>query len=133
MATFAPNGRWIAYASNERGPRDVYVQPFPPNGEKYLVSQDGGAEPVWRRDGKELFFLSVGDGRMMAVAVDTTRSFEAGMPRALFQPNAARFNTGYGDYAVSRDGQRFLINSRREQVSPPPLTVVVNWLAAVQK
>ena len=86
-----------------------------------------------RHDGNELFFLSGGDGRMMAVAVDTTKTFEAGTPRTLFQPNAARFNTGFGDYAVARDGQRFLINSRREQASPAPLTVVVNWLAAVPK
>ena len=70
---------------------------------------------------------------MMAATVDTTRGFAAGTPRTLFQPNTARFNTGFGNYAVARDGQRFLTNSRREQSSPAPLTVVVNWLSAVQK
>jgi hypothetical protein len=97
------------------------------------VSRDGGSEPVWRDDGKELFFLGAGDGRVMAAAVDTTRGFEAGTPQTLFQPNTARFNTGHGNYAAARDGQRFLINSRREQSGTTPLTVVVNWLSAVQK
>ena len=69
----------------------------------------------------------------MAAAVDTTRGFEAGVPLTLFQPNAARLNSVRGNYAVARDGQRFLINSRREQSAAAPLTVVVNWPCAIQK
>jgi serine/threonine protein kinase/Tol biopolymer transport system component len=132
-AAFSPDGRWIAYASDERGTRDVYVEPFPPNGDRHLVSQSSAGEPLWRHDGKELFFLRQDDGTLMAAAVDATRGFETVATQTLFQPNAARYNTGLGNYAVSRDGQRFLVNSRREQSSGVPLTVVVNWLAAVQK
>ncbi len=69
----------------------------------------------------------------MGAPIETTHGFEPGTPRPLFQPNTARFSSSFGNYAVSRDGQRFLVNSRREQSSPAPLTVVVNWLATVQK
>ncbi len=82
-------------------------------------------------NGKELFFLAP-DSRIMAAAIDTTRQFEAGVPQALFS-SAASATSGPRQYAVSRDGKRFLVNARREQSSATPLTVVVNWLAAVQK
>jgi hypothetical protein len=113
----------------------VYVQPFPPTGGKYLVSRDGGTHPVWRRDGKELFFLTPAL-TMMSAAVDTTHQFEAGIPRPLFgNASTVIVSTPVGNgvqYAVSKDGKRFLVNTLQQQPSTTPLTVVVNWLSAVK-
>ena len=84
---FSPDGRWIAYTSDEGGQPNVYVQPFPGAGGKYQVSRDGGSYPVWRADGKELFYLGA-DATLMAVPIDATREFEAGVPQALFPTGA---------------------------------------------
>ena len=86
---------------------------------------------MWRADGKELFYLGL-DATLMAVPIDTTGRFDAGTPQALFPTAAPRFNTGRV-YAVTKDGQRFLVNARPQQASGTPLTVVVNWMAAIQK
>jgi Tol biopolymer transport system component len=128
---FSPDGRWIAYQSNEGGQLQIYVKPFPPTDRKYLVSIDGGEQPTWSGDGKELFFLAP-DSRMMAATVDTTRQFEAGTPRALFVVPALG-PSNFRQYAVSKDGKRFLMNLRNEPATATPLTVVVNWLATIQK
>ena len=90
-AVFSPDGRWITYTSNETGQPNVYVQPFPGAGGKYQVSRDGGSHPVWRADGKELFYLGA-DGTLMAVPIDATRQFDAGVPQALFPTGAPIFN-----------------------------------------
>ena len=82
-AVFSPDGRWIAYTTNEGGQPNVYVQPFPGPAAKYQVSRDGGSHPVWRADGKELFYLGA-DGTLMAVPIDATGQFDAGVPQALF-------------------------------------------------
>ena len=82
---FSPDGRWIAYTSNESGQPNVYVQPFLRAGGKYQVSRDGGSHPVWRADGKELFYLSAA-GTMMAVPINATGQLEGGVPQTLFQP-----------------------------------------------
>ena len=129
---FSPDGRWIAYQSNETGQLQVYVQPFPPTGEKYPVSKNGGAQPTWRSDSQELFFLGGAEYTMMAVPIETTRQFEAGIPRALFGTGVTVTALGR-QYAVSKDGKRFLINVPQVRPSLAPLTVVVNWLAALQK
>ena len=113
----------------------IYVQPFPPTGGKFQVSKDGGAMAAWRRDGKELFFLS-SDSKMMAATVDTTGQFQHGVPTPLFTVAAAENNAAGiigKQYAVTKDGQRFLVNVNQQQSKALPLTVVVNWLAAVQK
>jgi len=131
-AVFSPDGRWIAYASNEGGQTDVYVQPFPGPGAKSHVSRDGGSHPVWRADGRELFYLAA-DGTMMTVAVGAGDSFDAGRPRALFSPNVWRL-TANQVYAVTKDGQRFLVNTTSQASSSVvPLTVVLNWTAAIHK
>ena len=88
MPAFSPDGRRIAYVSDESGELDVYVRPFPGPGEKHRVSTDGGTEPVWARSGRELFFRS--GNRMMAVDVATTRTFGASRPRLLFTAPFAR-------------------------------------------
>ncbi len=131
-AMFSPDGRWIAYTSDEGGQPDVYVQAFPGPGGKFQVSRDGGSHPVWRGDGKELFYLGA-DRTMMAVPIAATRSFDAGAPQVLFPTNASTLTPNQA-YAVTRDGQRFLVNARPPQSSSvSPLTVVVNWTAAIQK
>src|SRR5215472_11852120 len=86
-AQFSPDGKWVAYASNEAGPWQVYVSPFPSANSKWQVSTEGGEEPRWRRDGKELFYLS-GGRKLMAVPVKTGNTFEAGPAVSLFQTHA---------------------------------------------
>ena len=130
--TFSPDGRWIAYTSNESGQFQVYVERFPVSAGKYQVSQNGGGQPRWRGDGRELFFIAR-DSMMMAAAIDTSRSFEAGVPLALFPSRSAGTVQARSQYAVTKDGKRFLIPALPQTATSAPLTVVVNWLAAVQK
>jgi Tol biopolymer transport system component len=134
-ATFSPDGKWVAYqsASAESGNVEVFVQPFPATGGKFQVSQGGGAKPVWRRDGRELFFLS-SDARMMAAAVDNTGGgFNFGPPVPLFSVTTVLGTAPSRQYAVSPDGTRFLVNVAQQTTANVPLTVVVNWLSAVQR
>jgi Tol biopolymer transport system component len=127
---FSPDGRWFAYVSDESQDNQVYVQPFPPTGRKYLVSRDGGSQPLWRRDGRELYFLTQ-DATLYGVPVVTAPEFEAGIPQRLFASPAPTF-TGSRAYDVSRDGQRFLF-AAVAQVSTAPLHVVLNWSATAAR
>jgi Tol biopolymer transport system component len=127
---FSPDVRWIAYTTNEGGQNNVAVQPFPGTGGKYQVSTNGGGQPVWRADGKELFYLAA-DGTMMAVPIDETGQFNAGVPQALF-PTSARAGINQ-KFAVTKDGKRFLVSATPPQSRSMPLTVVVNWTATIQK
>jgi hypothetical protein len=130
-AVFSPDSRWIAYTSNEGGQPDIYVQPFPGPGGKFQVSRDGGTHPFWRADGKELFYIGA-DGTMTAVSMDAARSLEAGRPQALF-PTSISILTPNQAYAVTKDGQRFLVNATpRKSSDAAPLTVVLNWTAAIR-
>jgi eukaryotic-like serine/threonine-protein kinase len=131
-AVFSPDGRWIAYTSNEGGQMDVYVQSFPGPGAKSQVSRDGGTHPVWRADGRELFYLAA-DGAMMAVPVGAGHAFDAGPPQLLFSTNAWRL-TPNQVYGVTKDGQRFLINTTPQKSSgAAPLTVVLSWTEAIHR
>ena len=129
-AVFSPDARWIAYATNESGQSNVVVQPFPPTGGKYQVSREGGGQPVWRADGKELFYLGA-DGTMMAVPIDATDQFNVGVRQVLF-PTSARLS-GNQKFAVTKDGKRFLVSATPPQARATPLTVVLNWTATIQK
>lgn len=124
---FSPDGRWVAYQSNESGEFQIVVQPFPQAPGKWQVSTAGGSEPRWRADGKELYFLAP-DGKIMAASINVQGSrFAAAAPVALFQASPV---TGLGfnkqEYAVSRDG-RFLINQPVEASTTAPITLILNW------
>ena len=130
---FSPDGKWIAYVSNETGRTEVYVQSFPPSGGKWQLSTNGGVTPRWRRDGRELFYLAP-DRKIMAVEVKAGGStFDHGSAKALFEASVDAISTGATNrYDVSADGQRFLVNASIENRGSAPITVVVNWLAGVK-
>jgi len=129
LAQFSPDGRWIAYQSDESGQAEIYVQEFPKSSGKFQVSTSGGRSARWRRDGKELFYLSP-DRKMMAVeAKATATTFEAGRPRELFQTRFAPFPEVVPAYDVSADGQRFLIQTLPNEAEvASAMTVVMNWV-----
>ena len=113
------------YSSNESGRQEVYVQDFPTPTAKVRVSRDGGWEPMWRADGKEIFFLS-GRAIMAADARTDASTFATGVPHALFETNLDQRNNR-NRYVVSRDGQRFLVIGEDQNTISTPITVVVNW------
>jgi serine/threonine protein kinase len=131
QAHFSPDGRWLAYVSNETGRPEVYVQNFPSTGGKWQVSNGGAAQPHWRGDGKELFYITA-EKTLMAVEVKTATTFEMGAPVALFQTRVSNYSLP-NRYAVSRDGKRFLVNSAVEDTNPTPITVILNWTATLKK
>ncbi len=124
---FSPNGKWVAYSSNESGRWEVYVTSFPGAQGKWQVSNAGGVEPKWRGDGKELFYLSP-ESKMMAVAVKTDSNFDPGTPAVLFQANPREMlaTSEQFSYEVSHDGQKFLINTHLK-TAMTPLSIVLNW------
>jgi Tol biopolymer transport system component len=127
---FAPNGKWITYESNESGRQEIYVQAFmpgaPASGGKVQLSTNGGANPQWRRDGRELYYRSL-DGKLMAVDVTLGAEVKAGTPRELFA-HGSLFN-----FEAAGDGQRFLVAASAIDASVPPFTVVLNWMAEMKK
>lgn len=127
-----PEGKWLAYTSNESGRPEVYVQSFPSPGNKVQISTDGGVTPKWRKDGKELFYVSP-DKKIMSVAINTDPTFEAGVPKALFQTQIASNIESRNHYVVTADGQRFLINTPLKSIASSPINVVVNWTATLKK
>ena len=135
---FSPDGRWVAYMSDESGRPEIYVQPFPANGDKWTISTAGGVQPQWRGDGRELYFLSPAR-QLTAVDIDATANrFSAGVPRPLFSTRALQLAgpvTPYPSYAVARDGQSFLIDEQApdQMVKLDPLTVVLNWTALLRR
>jgi eukaryotic-like serine/threonine-protein kinase len=131
-AQFSPNGRYLAYASSETGRNEIYVQTFPEHTGRWQISASGGAEPMWRRDGKELFYLTP-DEKLMAVDVNTTSpSLQAGIPKELFQAQLIPLWVWRNIYVPSPDGQRFLMLAPASNAKPEPITVVVNWPALLK-
>jgi eukaryotic-like serine/threonine-protein kinase len=135
-AAISPDGRWIAYDSNDSGRSQVYVRPFPNVADaRYQISTDGGRTPVWASSGRELFFVN--GATLMTTAVQTTQTFSAGNPTMLFEDQSIVFDgrtIGFGTgrtYDVSRDGQRFLMMKESaggtQSGSPSSLIVVQNW------
>ena len=128
----SPNGQWIAYTSDETGRPEVYVQSFPTPGGKWQISTSGGADPRWRRDGKELFFIS-SDRKLMAVDIQAGSTFQAGLPRSLFDVRVSGLTDVRTHYAVAADGGRFLVNRIDESDVAAPITVVLNWTARLKQ
>jgi eukaryotic-like serine/threonine-protein kinase len=133
-AQFSPDGRWMAYASNETGSMEIYVAPFPNATSKWQVSSAGGEEPRWRKDGKELFYLS-SEGKMMAVAVTAGATFQAGSPTTLFQTHRRQplSSQDMFSYDVSGDGQKFLIDTKVDEANAAPLSVLLNWASEMDR
>jgi Tol biopolymer transport system component len=134
---FSPDGKWVVYTSDESGKMEIYVQTFPRTANKWRVSTNGGALPLWRKDGKEIFFFT-GDRKLWSVDVKAgTANFEAGVPRFLFESRVYSTNTGNNSpipYAVSGDGQRFLITSQpADGTVSEPITVSLNWYAGFKQ
>lgn len=125
QSQISPDGRWLAYTSYETGTMEVYVRPFPGGDGKWQVSAAGGADPRWRRDGKELFFIAAG-GMLMAMTVATDGAFTPGLPTPLFDTHVNHlWDDARNHYEVSRNGQRFLVTTPIEDHGTVPLTVVV--------
>ena len=130
-ADLSPDGRWIAYASDESGRFEVYVSTFPSLEHKVKVSTDGGNLPLWSHDGKELFYIAP-IRKLMAVGVKAGTSFEPGLPKELFETRIAG-GPGGRRYDVANDGKRFLIVTVIEADKPSPINVVLNWTAGLKK
>jgi Tol biopolymer transport system component/tRNA A-37 threonylcarbamoyl transferase component Bud32 len=128
-AQFSPNGHYVVYTSSETGRNEIYVQTFPQQTGKWQISASGGTDPIWRRDGKELFFLAP-DEKLMAVDVNTaSATLQAGIPKELFQAQTIPPWYWRNIYVPSADGQRFLMLTPASEAKPEPITVVVNWPA----
>jgi len=130
---FSPDGRWIAYSSNESKRNEVYVRPFPGPGMKVPISSQGGVEPLWARNGKQLFYRW--GGQVWAVDVRTDGGFATGKPRLLFERPGYSGGVPIRGYDLSQDGQRFLM-VKYEQRKPTPVTemiLVQNWFEELKR
>jgi dipeptidyl aminopeptidase/acylaminoacyl peptidase len=127
-ALFSPDGRWIAYESDQSGRAEVYVTAYPGPRGRWQISTDGGGAPRWSRDGRELFYYSSGE-KLMVAAVETRPEFHAGLPRPLFEMPNVR------GYDVSSDGKRFIVirPTLRPDSAPPSLAVVLGWFDDVKR
>jgi len=131
---FSPDGLWLAYATDESGRSEIYVQPYPGPGGKWQVSIEGGHEPRWNPNGRELFYRQ--GNKMMAVDVMTQGTFSAGKPKMLFEaPYGPAPGLGLSNYDVSADGQRFLMLKPGEQQAQTAtqISVVLNWFEELKR
>ncbi len=125
----SPDGHWLAYTGNDSGRNEIYVTSYPEAGSKITISTDGGSEPFWSQNGHELFYRNVGNNKLMAVDVETSPTFRASRPKALF-------GGPYTSYDITPDGQRFLVIK-----APPPVaqasggqvTIVFHWLEELRR
>jgi Tol biopolymer transport system component len=134
QARFSPDGHFVVYRSDDQGRSEVYVQTFPASGSKWQISNNGGNFATWRNDGREIFYIST-DGKLMSVEIKPGRSFEASVPKPLFDLAPLRA-IGFGGnigYAVSPDGQRFLVNRQVEVPASLQYVLVMNWATEVKK
>jgi serine/threonine protein kinase len=130
---FSPDGRWIAYASDESGRREVYVRPYPAGQGRWQISNEGGTEPLWLRNGKQLFYRR--SDQVWAVDVQTGFGFSAGKPRLLFEQPGYLVNQPIREWDISADGRRFLM-VKLEERTPQPVTELVlvqNWFEELKR
>ena len=129
---FSPDGRWVAYVSDESGGQQIYVQPYPGPGGKWLISTDGGTEPVGHPKGRELFYRN--GNKLMAVEIATRPVFAAGKPKELFAGDYMLIPASSRNYDVSPDGQRFLmIQPSARLAAPREIVVVLNWVDELKR
>jgi hypothetical protein len=127
QARISPDGRWMAYVSDETGDIEVYVERYPELGDKRRVSSEGGGQPQWRADQRELYYLSP-DRTLMAVPVESSAQLAFGAPRRLFRaPVAGDPDDARDHYAASGDGTRFLVDSTVGKGDDSTITIVVDW------
>jgi Tol biopolymer transport system component/predicted Ser/Thr protein kinase len=134
-AKVSPDGRWIAYVTNESGRDEVIVESFPQPGQKRRISSGGGAFPEWRPDGKELYYLAPFTGqrwKMMAVKVEAGATFSASVPQLLFETPELGDNPRRGQYVVLGSGDRFLMNAVIPETKPRSITLLLNWPALLK-
>ena len=124
-ARLSPNGQWLAYESDESKRNEIYVVGFPKQVDKWQISSGGGTVPVWRRDGRELYFLSA-DRKLMAVRIGEGTKFEPGVPKALFETRAVFYDVG-------KDGRFLMTVASDKTVSSVPLTAIFNWQAGLKR
>ena len=140
---FSPDGRWLAYYSNESGRDEVYVQPYPGPGPRQQISTGGGTGPAWSQDGRELFYQTMsqrpgealGVLTIMAMPITTRPAFSAGIPKALFQLRAPLTTLGTRGYDVTRDGRRFLMvqDKQRPPLKATEMILVQNWFEELKR
>ena len=124
----SPDGRWVAYDVDESGRNEIYAVSFPDGGSKVQISNAGGTNARWSRNGREIVYAAF-DGKVMSVEVDTSRGLQAGSPKPLFDlPEGAPFG-----WDVSPDGERFIVNVPVVRSSSLPLSVVFDWTAGLKK
>ncbi len=131
QAQFSPDDRWVAYSSDEAGQTEVYVRRFPDTGEQIRISNSGGMQPRWRRDGRELFYVETGSGKLMSVPLRYGKTLEADVPVPLFDARIPSFGTySAARYDVTPDGKRFIVARDPETERTEPLRVILNWRGA---
>jgi serine/threonine-protein kinase len=130
-AQFSPNGRLVAYQSNESGQDEVYVRSFPESLAQWKISTDGGTAPVWSRDGTELFYRQGED--LMAVSVETDADFSVGRPELVVSGNYVADASGHPSYDVMPDGQSFVMIQRNSEAALTEIHVVLNWFQELNR
>ena len=132
QAQLSPDGKYIAYTSDKSGSPAVYVQTFPFSGSEWRISTGVGAQPRWRKDGRELFYIGA-DSKLMVVDVKLGPPFQVGVPKLLFETRVPTIIDFRNHYVVAADGQRFLINTITEARGSTPIDVVKNWTALLKR
>jgi eukaryotic-like serine/threonine-protein kinase len=130
--TFSPDGKWVAFETDESGTFEVYISPFPGGGAKWQVSQGGGVQPIWKPDGSAVYYIAPGSKLMQASIKTSGSAVQIGTPQDLFQQQMVRSDAYGRAFSVAKDGKKFLVNKSGENVTIP-LTLVANWTSGLKK